>query len=74
MPCEQAFFGEMATRLAAYAISALPIEEHAEWTERVQQSLPSTVRDKVRQGHIIKTAWNQHGVSRLNVPAQGSLQ
>lgn len=68
LPYDAHFLAEMAVRLAAYAITAAPIQGHDELVRAVVEALPNAVAEKVRQGATIGTVWEQDGVERSNIP------
>jgi len=74
IPYDKFFCAELAARLAAYSISAAPIEDHSEMVARVQKALPNALATKLREGAIIKTTWMTDGVVHPNVPDRGSVQ
>ncbi|MBB4574435.1 hypothetical protein [Rhizobium lentis] len=74
LPYDEVFCGEMAVRLAAYAISAVPIERHQDTLEAVVEGLPSALARRVRDGVIIRTEWETGGVRHPNVPRKGDVQ
>lgn len=74
VPYDRLFCGELATRLAAYAISAAPIEDHTRMVSLVQEALPGALATKLREGAIIKTVWETDGIQHPNVPDKGSVQ
>jgi hypothetical protein len=74
IPYDRYFCGELAVRLAAYAISATPIEDHAEMVRLVQKALPGGLANKLKEGAIIKTSWVTDGIEHPNVPDKGSIQ
>ncbi len=74
IPYDRMFCGELAVRLAAYAISAAPIEDQARMVSLVQEALPNALATKLREGAIIKTTWMTDGIEHPNVPDKGSVQ
>lgn len=74
LPYDAWFCAEMATRLAAYGITAAPIEDHVALTQMVQQGLPDAVANKVRERAIMHTVWTTNGVDHPNVPSKGQVQ
>lgn len=74
LPYDDVFCGEMAVRLAAYAISAVPIERQPDLLKAVLQGLPVGLAEKLRQGAILHTVWEQGGVEHPNVPEKKDVQ
>ncbi len=69
-PFDLSFCGELAIRLATYAISAAPIEDQARLVESVQKSLPAALERYVREGFALRTDWVHPGSDQPspNVP------
>lgn len=74
LPYDDVFCGEMAVRLAAYAISAVPIERHQVLLEAVVEGLPAALARRVREGSVIRTQWQTDGVLHPNIPHKGDIQ
>ena len=74
LPYDDVFCGEMAIRLAAYAISAVPIERHQLLLEAVVEGLPAALARRVREGAVIRTEWQTDGVNHPNIPRKGDVQ
>ncbi|MBY5849630.1 hypothetical protein HFN51_03530 [Rhizobium leguminosarum] len=74
LPYDDVFCGELAIRLAAYAISAVPIERHGIVLQAVVEALPAALARRVREGVVIKTQWVTDGVRHPNVPRKGDVQ
>ncbi|NEI60958.1 hypothetical protein [Rhizobium leguminosarum] len=74
LPYDDVFCGELAIRLAAYAISAVPIERHGVVLHAVIEGLPAALSRRVREGVVIKTEWETDGVRHPNVPRKGNVQ
>lgn len=74
LPYDQLFCAELAVRLAAYAITVAPIEDHDALVRAVQGALPGAVETKRREGAIIRTSWMTDGAERPNVPDPGQVQ
>lgn len=68
LPYDQRFLAELGVRLAAYAVTAAPIQDHDELVGIVARALPNAVAEKVRQGAVIRSDWEQDGVARPNIP------
>lgn len=68
LPYDQRFLGEIGVRLAAYAVTAAPIQDHEALIVAIADALPGAVAEKVRQGAVIKSVWAQDGVERPNIP------
>lgn len=68
-PYDARFLAEMGVRLAAYAITAAPIQDHDRLTAAVVVSLPGAVAEKVLKGATIGSVWEQDGVLRPNIPS-----
>ncbi|RVD14241.1 MAG: hypothetical protein EOS73_16185 [Mesorhizobium sp.] len=74
LPYDDFFCGELAVRLAAYAISAVPIERHDALLQAVQTALPATLANKLREGAVIKSTWLTDGVEHPNIPDKSQVQ
>ncbi len=74
IPYNEAFLCEMAARMAAYAISAGPIESHGAMTDATLGALPVALANKIKEGAVIRSSWMTDGVSRPNIPARRELQ
>jgi hypothetical protein len=74
LPYDDVFCGELAIRLAAYAISAVPIERHGTVLQAVVEALPAALARRVREGVVIKTQWVTDGVRHPNIPRKGDVQ
>lgn len=74
LPYDDFFCGELSVRLAAYAISVVPIERQSALLAAVQKALPETLANKLREGAFIKSTWITDGVEHQNVPGKGSVQ
>ncbi len=74
LPYDEIFCGEMAVRLAAYAISAAPIERHQVLLEAVVEGLPAALARRVREGVVIRSQWETNGVVHSNIPRKGDIQ
>jgi hypothetical protein len=74
MPYDEIFCGEMAVRLATYAISAVPIERHGLVLNAVIEGLPAALARRVRDGIAIRTEWETDGVRHANIPRKGDVQ
>ncbi|MGR9441646.1 hypothetical protein [Rhizobium leguminosarum] len=74
MPYDEIFCGEMAVRLATYAISAVPIERHGLVLNAVIEGLPAALARRVREGIAIRTEWETDGVRHANIPRKGDVQ
>lgn len=74
LPYDDFFCGELSVRLAAYAISVVPIERQAALLAAVQDALPATLANKLREGAVIKSTWLTDGVEHPNIPDKGSVQ
>ncbi len=70
-PYGEYFLVELALRMAAYTISAAPIERQAALASLVAGSLADALAHKLQQGMAIRTEWNVNGVSHPNVPEPG---
>lgn len=68
LPYDRRFLAEMGVRLAAYAVTAAPIQDHEALIGLIAESLPNAVAEKVRQGAVIRSDWMQDGVLRPNIP------
>lgn len=69
VPYDARFLAEFGVRLAAYAVTAAPIQEHTRLVGLIQESLPHAVAEKVAQGAVIRSVWEQDGVPRPNIPS-----
>ena len=69
LPYDAHFLAEIAVRLAAYAITAAPIQGHDKLVCAVADALPHAVQQKVSAGATIGTVWEQDGVERSNIPS-----
>lgn len=56
-PQPRQYFIELATRLAGYAITALPFDEHEEAALIVRDGLLGKLADMQAAGHVLKTEW-----------------
>lgn len=65
------FLAEIALKLAAYCISAAPLEAQAEMAEMVSASLPSAVGAMRAKGFVIRCEWNFGNGWEPNLPAGG---
>lgn len=74
LPYDELFLGELAVRMAAYSISAAPIETHEALILAVQDALPRTLSNKLREGAVIRATWTTDGVEHPNIPAKGDIQ
>ena len=68
LPYDRRFLGEIGVRLAAYAVTAAPIQDHEALIAAIADALPGAVAEKVRQGAVIRSDWLQDGVVRPNIP------
>lgn len=68
LPYDERDLAELGTRLAAYAVTAAPIESHQLLTQGVMEALPKAVEDKVRTGAVIRADWQVDGHVRSNIP------
>lgn len=57
VPYDEHFLLEIGTRLAAYAITAAPIESQAKLQELMIAYIPIMVESKLKQGAFLKTRW-----------------
>ncbi|AID18373.1 hypothetical protein PPF1_60 [Rhizobium phage vB_RleM_PPF1] len=74
LPYDDVFCGELAIRLAAYAISAVPIERHQVLLDAAVEGLPAALARRVRERVVIKTTWETDGVRHPNIPRKGDVQ
>lgn len=74
MPYDELFCAELAVRLAAYSISATPIERHEYLTKAVQNAIPNALANKIREGAVIKSTWLTDGIEHPNIPDKGDIQ
>lgn len=74
IPYDVAFLGELGVRLAAYSLSAAPVEDHASLVAQVAAALPATLEAKVLAGAVIRAEWDRGGTVGLNIPRKGDLQ
>ncbi|CAN5476746.1 hypothetical protein BH10PSE7_BH10PSE7_15060 [soil metagenome] len=74
LPYDDFFCGEMAVRLAAYSVSCVPIERQEALLVAVQEALPATLANKLKEGAVLKTTWITDGVEHPNVPEKGDVQ
>lgn len=72
----KAFVIELGVRLAAYSITALPIEEQAEALANFIEALPGAVNEKLKVGAIIKCQWldDDTKIFTNNVPSKSDVQ
>lgn len=68
LPYDARFLAELGVRMAAYLVTAAPIQSHAELIAVIQEALPRVVAEKVAKGATISTIWEQDGVERPNIP------
>lgn len=61
IPFSAALPVELAVRLASYAISVLPIEQHEAALSAVAASLPAAHRARIAKGVMIQTTWASDG-------------
>lgn len=71
MPIEDDFCGELAVRLASYAISIVPVERQQELSEIVAKSLPAAHLARMKAGVGISAQWVTDGVEHPNMPEKG---
>lgn len=69
LPYDRHFLAEIGVRLAAYAVTAAPIQDHDALIASIQNALPRAVSEKVAQGAVIRSTWEQDGVERPNIPS-----
>lgn len=69
LPYDRVFLAELGVRLAAYAVTAAPIQDHDTLIASIQNALPRAVAEKVAQGAVIRSTWEQDGVERPNIPS-----
>lgn len=69
LPYDAHFLAELGVRMAAYLVTAAPIQNHAELIVAIQEALPRAVAEKVAKGATIRTVWEQDGVERPNIPS-----
>lgn len=50
---------ELGTRMAAYMVTATPMEQHQHWTDAIMVALPNCVATKVREGLVFPVAWKE---------------
>lgn len=72
-PYDEWFCAELASRLAAYALSVIPIERQSHWVAIVQDGLPGALAGKLRDGAVIKAKWVTNGVEHQNVPEKAEV-
>lgn len=68
LPYSEHDLAELGTRLAAYAVTAAPIENHEALTRGIIGGLPVAVEEKVRTGAVIRADWRVDGHVRSNIP------
>jgi hypothetical protein len=72
VPIDEQFCGELAIRLASYAISIAPVERQEEIARLVAASLPAAHVDRMKRGVVIHSTWmEKDGVERRNMPEKG---
>ena len=74
VPIDVQFCGELAIRLASYAISVAPIEDQDNLVALVVMHLRDTHRDRLRAGVVIKSDWEILSGMRRNIPDKGDVQ
>ncbi|HWY14386.1 MAG TPA: hypothetical protein VNX86_04510 [Rhizomicrobium sp.] len=57
LPYDELFLAELATRLAAYCLTAAPFDQHESLAASVGANVPAALRNKVRRGFVIRTEW-----------------
>lgn len=57
LPFDEILVGELAIRLASYAISAAPFDQGSKLIRAVEQNLRETHKQRMSQGIMISTAW-----------------
>lgn len=57
LPVRRSYFVELATRLAAYCITALPFDEHETAAMIVREGLLPKLADMQANGFVIETGW-----------------
>ena len=67
-PHTQLTCGELAIRLASYALSAAPLEDQDQLMAWVIDRLPAAHLNRLAKGVIIKTGWRINGIEHENVP------
>lgn len=74
IPYDEELLVEMGIRLAAYAVSAAPIEIQERMAQRISVALPPSValRQKSRIG--IQSEWITDGVVHPNMPTKNNTQ
>ncbi len=74
LPYDQHFLAELGVRLAAYCVTAAPIETHERLSSAVAASIGAAVTEKVRQGAVIHTDWRIPGEGdRPNLPRKADI-
>lgn len=71
IPYDERVCAEMAVRLASYAISAAPMEDHEALVALVVQGLPSAHAQRMAKGIRISTEWQMaNGSTQPNFPEE----
>lgn len=71
-PYGEYLLAELATRMAAYTVSAAPIERQEWLADLVANSIPKALAEKLQRNMAIKTEWTtDSGALSPNVPEPG---
>ncbi|BCH33263.1 hypothetical protein MesoLjLc_51930 [Mesorhizobium sp. L-8-10] len=75
IPYDEYLLAELAARMAAYTVSAAPIERQEQLAEIVSNSINKSLQEKLSRGMALKTEWATDGqVPYPNVPDKSQVQ